>query len=79
MFLKHKRTGDLLEVLSLEPLYDPCQDKIMAQSHAGQEMQDPETFFKADLLFPSGEVLPQCWINAHYQEDRVKQMAMLVG
>lgn len=79
MFLKHKKTGDLLEVLTMEHLYDPCQETIVARSHAGQEMQDAETFLKADLIFPSDEPLPMCWIEPHYQESKVKPMATLVG
>lgn len=78
MFLKHKQTGELLEVLNVESLYNPCQDNIVAQSHEGQEMQEPDTFIKTELIFPSGEGLPQCWLNPNYQEQTAKQMANLV-
>lgn len=66
MFLKHKATGDLVEVLSLPEMYNPCQNMIQGRFHAGEEMQDPEMFPKADLIFPSGEYLPQCWLDPAY-------------
>jgi hypothetical protein len=33
----------------------------------GQEEQDPETFMKQNLVFPSGENLPLCWLDANYR------------
>ena len=69
MFLQHKRSGNLVEVLTLENLYDPCRSEINGRLHAGEEMQDEETFSKSDLVFPSGESLPLCWLDAHYREQ----------
>ena len=68
MFLKHKSNGQLIEVLTLDRMYDPCLKEITGRMHAGEEMQDPETFMKSELIFPSGESLPVCWLNPHYQE-----------
>ena len=68
MFLKHKSNGQLIEVLTLDSMYDPCLKEITGRMHAGEEMQDPETFMKSELIFPSGESLPVCWLNPHYQE-----------
>jgi hypothetical protein len=68
MFLKHKPSGVLIEVLSLENLYDPFSGEITGCSHAGEEMQDPETYPKSELIFPSGEDLPSCWLDAHYHD-----------
>ncbi len=68
MFLKEKATGTLIEVINLEDLYDPCRSEIVGRSHAGEEMQDPYTYPKLDLIFPSGESLPRCWIEPHYRE-----------
>lgn len=67
MFLKHKPSGNLVEVLNLETLYDPCQADIPGRFHAGEEMQDPETFLKAELVFPSDESLPVCWLDPDYR------------
>ena len=69
MFLKHKFNGQLVEVLTLDSMYDPCLKEITGRMHAGEEMQDPETFTKSELIFPSGESLPVCWLNPHYQEE----------
>lgn len=68
MFLLHKPTQNLVEVLSTAELFDPFCLEVMAQSHGGEEMQDPTTFMKAELLFPSGEGLPRCWLDPHYRE-----------
>ena len=76
MFLKQKSSGDLVELVSLDTIYDPCQDTVTAKIHAGQEMQDPETFLKSDLIFPSGESLPLCWVNPKYQEVIQKKEAI---
>lgn len=67
MFLKHKPTGNLVEVLTLEQVYEPSWDQIEGRFHAGQEMQDAQQFEKSKLIFPSGESLPECWLNAEYK------------
>lgn len=69
MFLKHKSNGQLVEVLTLDSMYDPCLKEITGRMHAGEEMQDPETFVKSELIFPSGESLPICWLDPHYREN----------
>jgi len=67
MYLKHTPTGDLVEVLDMKSLVDPGKDKLAGRFHAGEELQDPATFAKAELIFPSGENLPRCWLDAHYR------------
>ena len=56
MFLKHSRTGNLVEVLSLHDLWDACLTHITGRYHAGEELQEPEKFAKGDLVFPSGKI-----------------------
>ncbi|MDN5872691.1 MAG: acetyltransferase [Nitrococcus sp.] len=68
MFLKHMPSSDLIEVLDLNELVNPCRETITGCSHAGEEMQEPASFQKAALIFPSGEALPQCWVDPHYQK-----------
>ncbi len=68
MFLKEKSTGYLVELMNLDNLYDPCRDTVSGRVHAGEEMQDLETFLKSDMIFPSGESLPLCWLNPRYQQ-----------
>jgi hypothetical protein len=68
MFLKDKRNGDVVEILDLDALFDPHQDTVSGRYHAGEELQDPEPFAKAELIFPSQEPLPRCWMDPHYRE-----------
>ncbi len=68
MFLSHKENHELIEVLDLSDLFDPCKHEITGRFHAGEELQDPEAMSKSELMFLSGEPLPQCWLNANYRE-----------
>ncbi len=69
MFLKDKTSGDLVEVLSLQDLFDPFQEGVVGCYQQGEEVQDPEKLKKTELIFPSGEALPQCWTDPHYRND----------
>ncbi len=68
MYLKDKQTGDLVEVLTLDDLFDPFKATVSGRFHAGEELQEPREFAKADLIFPSGEGLPRCWTDPHYKD-----------
>ena len=67
MFLKDKKSGDLVEVLDVIALADPCKTSIQGRLHVGEELQDPGEFEKSDLNFPSDETLPRCWLDPHYR------------
>ncbi len=67
MYLKHKASGDLVEVMDVSALFDPCVDAVRGRFHAGEELQEPEVFAKTELVFPSDEALPRCWLDAHYR------------
>lgn len=69
MFLKRKDNDDMIEIIDLETLADPGLPSVMGRQHAGEEMQDEESFEKEDLEFPSGEPLPRCWMDLHWRED----------
>lgn len=64
MFLKQRKEGHLVEVSDVQELINPLHRDVMARLHYGEEMQDPEKFNKADLVFPSGESLPRCWMES---------------
>ena len=66
MFLKTKQDGSLVEVINLAPLLDPFSRQLEGRLHAGEELQEPELFTKAELAFPSGEPLPRCWLDPAY-------------
>ncbi len=67
MYLKDTRSGNLVEVLGLSMLFDPCRDSLPGRLHAGEELQEAEEFDKAVLVFPSDESLPRCWLDAGYR------------
>lgn len=73
MFLKDKNSEDLVEVLSLNDLFDPFCKNLVGRYQHGEERQDPENFAKSDLAFPSGEGLPKCWLDAHYRESEMQR------
>ncbi|MCU7920193.1 MAG: acetyltransferase [Candidatus Thiodiazotropha sp. (ex Dulcina madagascariensis)] len=68
MFLMQKNTDKLVEILGLADLINPNHDEIVGRYHAGEELQDAETFAKDEMKFPSGESLPLCWLDANYRQ-----------
>lgn len=67
MYLREKKSGDLVEVLDVAAMVDPCTGQLQGRFHAGEELQEPEAFSKDALEFPSGESLPRCWIDVEYR------------
>jgi hypothetical protein len=67
VYLKHKPSGNLVELLDLPVLFDPFQAQVRGRFHAGEELQEAELFMKGELLFPSGESLPRCWVDRGYR------------
>jgi len=49
---------------------DPCMMELEGRFHAGEELQDVARFTKGNLEFPSGEVLPRCWVDAAYRTTK---------
>ncbi len=69
MYLKHKQSGDLVEILDTRVLFDPSRPEVAGRYHAGEELQERESFEKSALIFPSGEELPRCWMDASYKHQ----------
>lgn len=67
MFLKDKKSGDLVEVLDMNALVDPCTAELSGRFHAGEELQESQAFAKGNLCFPSDEALPRCWVDPNYK------------
>jgi len=67
MYLKHAASGDLVEILDMKSLADPYRKQVVGRFHAGEELQDPANFAKGELMFPSGEALPRCWVDPNYR------------
>jgi len=61
--LRHDDDSSLVEVLDLPQLMDPFEPEVLGRLHAGEELQDPQPWPKAQLRFPSGEDLPLCWLQ----------------
>lgn len=74
MFLKDKTTGDLVEVIDMAAMVDPCRAELEGRYHAGEELQDPAKFIKNQLKFPSGEDLPRCWVDVSYRDTRHQEI-----
>jgi hypothetical protein len=70
MLLKNKENNTLVEILDIQEAISPSRHKIMIRVQAGEEEQDPEPIEKQNLIFPSGESLPRCWIDADYQKEK---------
>ena len=68
MYLKHVPSGDLVEVIDLPDVINPASPTIRARAYTEEIIQRPENFLKSELVFPSGESLPLCWIDSHYNE-----------
>lgn len=68
MYLKHKSSSNLVEILEIQKLIDPSREDVIGRFHIGEEMQEPASFQKTDLIFPSGEMLPLCWIDPDYKK-----------
>ena len=71
MFLKESTTGKMVEVLSLNDLFNPNHRELVGRYNAGEELQDPEKFGKSRLIFLSGEALPRCWTDVHYRDSEL--------
>jgi hypothetical protein len=67
MFMKESKSGDLVEVLDMVALADPFKNAVRGRFHVGEEMPEPQDFAKKDLIFPSDELLPKCWVDPNYK------------
>lgn len=73
MLLKQKKEGHLVEVMGIGDLINPNHTHIEGRLDYGQEAQEAERYAKTDLVFPSGEALPACWIDPHYRDDELRK------
>jgi hypothetical protein len=67
MLLKSKEDDGLVEINEVSDLIDPFKEEVMVQMQEGQNEQPPEPVKKSDLVFPSGEALPLCWLDSNYK------------
>ncbi len=69
MLLKQRSSGHMVEVASLADLMNLNHDEVSGRFQEGEEVQDPGRFKKRELVFLSGEPLPQCWLDTHYRDS----------
>ncbi|MFM2063409.1 MAG: hypothetical protein RLZZ507_3079 [Cyanobacteriota bacterium] len=67
MFLQLKNSRDLVKIVDVQELIDPNSQIVHAKDQEGQEEQETDSYKKEDLVFPSGEKLPRCWLDANYR------------
>ena len=51
MLLKQRSNGHLVEVENVHHLFNVFHEEIVGRDQVGEEVQDPETFKKSDLIF----------------------------
>ena len=73
MLLRQRKSGHMVEVINLLELVKLNNDEVTGRFLEGEEVQDPDTFKKNDLIFLSGEALPKCWVDPHYRDDELKR------
>jgi hypothetical protein len=71
MLLQVKETGNLVKISEVVQLIDPNVEEIHGREQAGEEEQDTVAYHKKNLVFPSGETLPRCWLDANYRDTEV--------
>ncbi len=70
MLLQLKDTGELVKILKVDELINPNTEVVQGKDQEGQEEQDAESYKKDNLVFPSGESLPRCWLDANYRSAK---------
>lgn len=68
--MKDLQTGALVKITQVEDLAYPVRSQVKGRLQAGEEEQPPTTSDKSQLGFPSGESLPQCWLDADYRFEQ---------
>jgi len=71
MLLQLKDSGELVKINDVQELINPNSDTVQAKEQEGQEEQQTDSYKKESLVFPSGESLPRCWLDANYRNATV--------
>ena len=69
MYLRTKENGDLVEVLDISALVDPCRDEMPGRYPLGGGKQHAVVLKKTMLSFPSGGALPRRWLDPKYIDN----------
>ncbi|TNF36920.1 MAG: acetyltransferase [Gammaproteobacteria bacterium] len=71
MLLRQMSSGHMVEVANLVELINLNCDEVSGQYQEGEDLQESVRLKKSDLMFLSGEALPQCWRDPHYRDDEL--------
>ena len=71
MLLKQQKSGHMVEVINMIELINLNSEEVTGRFQEGEEVQEPDTFKKSELVFLSGEALPKCWVDPHYRDDEL--------
>jgi len=71
VFLKERKTGELVEVLDNSELFDLFRITIVGRYNFGEEVPDPGSFERTDLVFCSNESVSRCWLDPDYRRDEI--------
>ena len=69
MYLITKENGDLVEVLDISALVDPCRDEMPGRYPLSGGKQRAVVLKKTTLSFPSGGPLPECWLKPGHLDN----------
>jgi hypothetical protein len=70
MYLITKEHGELVEVLDISALVDPCRNEMPGRYPLDGGKQRSVVLKKTTLSFPSGGALPLCWLDpAHFNNQ----------
>ena len=69
ILLQDEQTGNLVKVLDSAALANPTENQVSGRVQAGEEEQPPKNVAKNQLIFPSGESLPRCWVDPDYRHS----------
>ena len=67
MFMKEASSNELIRIDDVSELASPLESQVKGRRQTSQEEQDTTLFKKSNLMFPSGEALPKCWLDADYE------------
>ncbi|MBH8574374.1 acetyltransferase [Nostocaceae cyanobacterium CENA369] len=70
MLLQIKDSDNLVKIEDINELLDPNSETIHGKAQKGEEEQESNSFKKQNLVFPSGESLPRCWLDANYKNAK---------
>lgn len=76
MFLKLRASGQLVEILTLNDLFNAKHSEVVGRRHCATAVDELEKLKKRDLVFVSGESLPRCWTDPSFRAPEPPRPAL---